>query len=369
MMKHKHISMSITERCNLNCIYCFEKSKSTKKMDFQTAINIIDKEIIESKEYDAITVDYMGGEPFLEFGLIKKICEYYWNRKTIKPVDFYTTTNGTLVHGDIKNWLEENHTRFTCVLSLDGVKEAHDINRCNSFDKIDLAFFRIMWPNQKVKSIVSEKTLSMLNESVQYLHRVGFPCIEIKLAYGFDWAETWKSKVFIEQLKKLIKFYLAHPEYVPCTFLNLNIKRVLEPISTIEKWCHAGGKTISYDMDGNRYPCRYFQDLRKENLLSLEQMWKIDLTEIQNDLQGVCRNCILHNLCRTCYALNFETNGHFGKKPLTSCKVTKDMAYMTAKLNKAKLEEKTLITDEEQEVMKACDIIFEIYNTNRWIIS
>lgn len=367
-MKAKHISMSITERCNLNCIYCFEKSKINKKMDFQTAIKLIDEEIMHSDEYDTITVDFMGGEPFLEFELIKKVCEYHWNRETIKPVNFYTTTNGTLVHGDIKKWLEENHTRFTCALSLDGVKEAHDINRCNSFDKIDIEFFRTMWPKQKVKSIVSEKTLSMLNESVQYLHKLGFPNIEIKLAYGFDWTESWKSEVFIEQLEKLIEFYLIHPEYVPCTFLNLKINKVLDPVSKIEKWCHAGGKTVSYDMDGNKYPCRYFQDLRKASLLSLEQMWEVNLTEIQNSLQGVCRNCILRNLCRTCYALNFETNGHFGKKPLTSCKVTRDMAYMTAKLNKAKLEEKTNITCEEQDVVRACDVIFEAYNTNSWIV-
>lgn len=46
MKKSKHISLSITERCNLNCIYCFEKSKSPQKMTFETAVEKIDFDIV-----------------------------------------------------------------------------------------------------------------------------------------------------------------------------------------------------------------------------------------------------------------------------------------------------------------------------------
>lgn len=370
MNNSKHISMSITERCNLNCIYCFEKSKMSKKMDFTTAVKIIDYEIHNSEGYESITVDFMGGEPFLEFELIKKVCNHYWNTKLTKPVMFYTTTNGTLVNGEIKDWLAENSARFTCALSLDGNKAAHDINRCNSFDKIDVEFFRSMWPQQKVKSIVSERTLSMLSESVKYMHFLGFPTIEIKLAYGFDWTEKWKSEMFLKQLNELIDFYVKKPEYEPCTFLNLKIEKVLYPASVIEKWCNAGEKTVSYDMDGDKYPCRFFQDLRKESLLTLSDIWKIDLANIHNGLEGVCRKCILRNLCRTCYALNFEVNGHFGKKPMSSCQVTKDMAYMTAKLIKTKLSIKKQqhLREEEKTILKACETVQLAYRSNNWIV-
>lgn len=371
MKKTKHISMSITERCNLNCVYCFEKSKVNKRMKYETAIKLIDNEINTPNEYDSITVDFMGGEPFLEFELIKKICHHYWKTQTAKPVYFYTTTNGTLVHGEIKKWLRENHAKFKCALSLDGIKQAHDINRCTSFDKIDIDFFRKMWPEQKVKSIVSEKTLSVLSDSVKYLHFLGFPNIEIKLAYGFDWTEKWKSEMFIKELEKLIDFYLEHTEYEPCSFLNLKIEKALAPLSVVEKWCQAGEKTISYDMDGDKYPCRYFQDLKKSKLLTLEEIWKTDFTSIQESLEGSCRKCILRNLCRTCYALNYEQNGKYGKKSFASCQVTRDMAYMTAKLRKAKISKKvhlSKLTDNEQLVLKTCEVIIERYQTKRWIL-
>ena len=357
MKKSKHISLSITERCNLNCIYCFEKSKSPQKMTFETAVEKIDFELIHSEEYKSVAVDFMGGEPFLEFDLIKKICEYYWSKQNDlpKPLTFFTTTNGTLVHGRIKEWLAEHSDRFVCALSLDGIPLAHDINRSNSFSRIDVSFFREMWPKQKVKSLVSAETLQFLADSVIYMHNLGFPQIEIKLAYGFDWTDISQGTLFMSELDKLKAFYLQHSEVNPCSFLNINVKEVLEPGTYIKKWCQAGERTISYDMDGNRYPCRYFQDLRKSGKLSLEDIWMVDYGKIQYELSGSCRTCLIRNLCRTCYALNYDVNGSFGVKTHMSCRVTQIMAYKTAQL----------ISDRESkaddDTLRACQLIIEAF--------
>ena len=66
MKQKKHISLSVTERCNLNCIYCFETSKSSKRISYETALAVIDKELNCRDEYDLVNIDFMGGEPFLE---------------------------------------------------------------------------------------------------------------------------------------------------------------------------------------------------------------------------------------------------------------------------------------------------------------
>ena len=48
----KHVSISITEKCNLNCIYCFENNKTPKTMPVETAIEIIEKELLEENIYN-----------------------------------------------------------------------------------------------------------------------------------------------------------------------------------------------------------------------------------------------------------------------------------------------------------------------------
>lgn len=68
---------------------------------------------------------FYGGEPFLNFPLIKEVVEY------VKQIDnetiFYITTNGTLLNSEIIDFLTENNILIT--FSLDGFKENHDRNR------------------------------------------------------------------------------------------------------------------------------------------------------------------------------------------------------------------------------------------------
>lgn len=125
-----------------------------------------------------------------------------------------------------------------------------------------------------------------------FLHQLGFSRIEIKLAYGFDESNADLCSIYENELKKLLGFYTDNPEYTPCLLLNLDFRKLLVKAEII-KWCDASIKTISYDMDGNKYPCRYFQDLRKSGKLSIEEMWAINYNEIQELLEPPCRKCII----------------------------------------------------------------------------
>ncbi len=319
----KHISLSITERCNLNCIYCFEKSKKQETMSFETAIRVLTNELENSPDFEEISCDFMGGEPFLEFNLIKDICEYFWSHPSNKKISFYTTTNGTLVHGEIKEWLRKNQNRFSCMLSLDGCEDSHNINRSNSYSKIDIPFFLEMWPDMKVKGITSQKTLKNLCENVVHLHELGFKNVEMKLAYGFDWNDAAFCQTLECELRKLKAYYLSHPSVIPCSLLNVDFLRVNYPGKEVRKWCNAGYNTVSYDMRGNLYPCRYFQDLVKTKHMVYDEIWKYDYKTIQHTLSGKCKNCLIRDLCRTCYAYNYEQSHDFGVKDMVACRITR----------------------------------------------
>ena len=366
-MKNKHIFLSITERCNLNCIYCFEKSKRPDSMSVETALEHIYREL-NSPDSESVTIDFMGGEPFLEFEKIKCICETVWAQEWNKSYSFYCATNGTLVHGEIKDWLYEHRDSFVCALSLDGTETAHNINRSNSFGKIDIDFFRTAWPGVRSKTICSKKTLGMLSDSIKYIYSLGFPDVDLKLAYSFDWSNKNEMDELCRQFDELIDFFTENPNLKPPSLLSIDLNELNYEGKPIKSWCTLGGSTISVDMYGKLFPCRYFQDLVRDNKISYEDLWKVDYANIEKTLKGKCVNCLIRDVCRTCYAYNLDTCGDFGIKNNYSCELSRVCAYSTAKLIIRKLEDKEDKNDAENKLTKSAKKVISAYNNDNWYI-
>lgn len=150
-----HLSSSmlvlvVTEACNLRCNYCvysdhypFIKGYSGKKMAWDVAKKAIDYYFDLHAERQRAgfkkrpMVGFYGGEPLLEFNLIKRIVDYC-TTKDLKPT-YYITTNGTLINQDIIDFLLNEDVVLT--VSLDGDKYQHDRNRVfksgqGTFDQI-----------------------------------------------------------------------------------------------------------------------------------------------------------------------------------------------------------------------------------------
>jgi radical SAM protein with 4Fe4S-binding SPASM domain len=296
----KIVSLILTQNCNLACTYCYEYNKSKREMSFSNAIEIIESFLLDtSNDYDECLIDFYGGEPFLNFPLLKKICEYVWSKKWEKPYLFFATTNGTLVHGEIRDWLLTNKEKFHIALSIDGTKEMQDTNRSNSYSKIDLPFFRETWVNIEVKMTISKETLPSLAQGVIYLHSFGFN-IRNNLAYGIDWVEPVNIQILSEELNKMIYYYLKYPEIKPCSLIDLKIE---DREFSDKKWCRVGTHMVVFDVDGKNYPCHGFlpTSIGKEEA-EKSRTFKFDLNE--DLLDKKCRGCILYNFCPTCYASN-----------------------------------------------------------------
>lgn len=95
----------------------------------------------KKEQIDYVEILFHGGEPFIAFQRIKDICEWLWAQEWPTKYICYATTNGTLIHNEVKEWLMKNKERFIVGLSLDGTREMHNRNRSNSYDKIDIPFF------------------------------------------------------------------------------------------------------------------------------------------------------------------------------------------------------------------------------------
>lgn len=328
-------TLTLTENCNLACIYCYEHNRNGRSMSLNTAKDILGKAFRSIGKNDRLTIDFFGGEPFLEYEKIKEIVEYVNEKATTgcftSKYQFFATTNGTLIHGEVQEWLRK-HKNFTLGLSLDGNKYMHDVNRSNSFNKIDLDFFLTMYPKQPVKMTISDKTLLHLAEGVIYCHKKGFE-ISCNLAYGIDWTNSVYAAQLEQQLDQLILFYLDHPDIKPCSLLNrkLAIVGISKPKTTVHRWCGAGTAMHTFDCDGTYYPCQFFMPIscgeeKSENSKAIPFFEEIPLLLLDEK----CRDCIISATCPTCYGSNYFESGNIYHKNDAQCALEKITLYENA---------------------------------------
>ena len=129
--KRRICTLVITHSCNLNCLYCYEHKKDSLTMPFELAKKLLEYEFkyIEScSEFDELEIDFMGGEPLLEFSLIRKISEWLWSKQWPCPYICFATTNGTLISNDNREWhrtaIPMSSHHFKCCLSLRSQRSA-----------------------------------------------------------------------------------------------------------------------------------------------------------------------------------------------------------------------------------------------------
>lgn len=293
-------------------------------MTLDMAKSIISEALLADDDCDFIEFDFHGGELALAFGRLKEICDWLWAQDWPKEYACYGTTNGTLIHNEIQDWFAANSNRFRLGLSLDGTREMHNLNRSNSYDNIDLDFFKATWPDQSCKMTVSKLSLPYLCECIKHVHSLGFS-FSANLAYGLDWDDSLLS-VYRDQLAAVCKFYLDNPDLKVVNLLNLPIFMVgLADISDTvprKKWCGTGSSMVCFAPDGKKYPCQAFMPSSEvvdgEQLLS-----KFKFDDIDNFLDDKCKNCIFERACPTCYAHNFMESGNLRSRVQGLCKYRK----------------------------------------------
>lgn len=325
------LTLVVTHHCNLNCIYCYEHNKTNKKrMSFTIAQNTL-QHYLTTGTYDEIRIGFIGGEPLLEFDLIKDICEWVWSNKWNKKFIFYATTNGTIMTSEMRNWFTNHRQYFWLTLSLDGTRETHNRNRCNSFDKIDLEFFKINWPNQPVKMTISDSHLDTLAEDVIFIHNKGFEINGCNFAEGIEMIDfDRKIPIIANQYEKLIDYYLNHPEHEARIF-QLPLAECEFETKEHKKRCGTGENMAVIDFDGKIYPCTFFSPVSMDSN-QLQNVLNIDFTDINNFIDNLCCNdCYIYPICHGCYGDNYVITGKMASRSKQKCELNKLKAVAVAK--------------------------------------
>lgn len=348
-MYSRHLFIKTNQSCNLNCIYCYEKEKSNKIFDsdivYQKVSNILQKKTLHGTK-----IKLIGGEPFLVFDTIRKFCEKIWNLQLDERIHFQITTNGTLVHGEIQDWLKENKDNIDCKLSLDGDKISQDINRPNSFERIDIPFFVETWNNCTVNMVVTPETIPYLAKNVIFLHEQRLKNIVPIFAVLTDWQNRGLQRKYYEQLMLLADYYFTYPSIKRCHILNLRLDRLL---SNEDCTICDIGKKIIYDVDSEKhYPCHLFfpsvcgnkypKDL---DMLDFSKRSHFELTS--------CSTCSFINICHTCYAANFIERGALGKRDMTICEYRKIDFLINAQIEYQRIINQENISNVDYNIMQA----------------
>ena len=324
----KALCLNISHDCNMSCEYCFAGkgdygTTGGKLMSEETGTNAVKFLMKNSKNRKNLEVDFFGGEPLLNFDVVKNIVfkTRELEKKYNKNVRFTLTTNGTLLNGDKIDFINEHISNI--VLSLDGLQETNDNMRKynggeGSYSKIVPLYQKLIEKREKYKDYYIRGTFTGKNlnfaKDVIHMRELGFINVSIEpvvatedndyairkedLPVIFREYETLAREIIRRERKQENIFNFFHfnidLENGPCVY-----KR--------SKGCGSGSEYLAVTPDGNIYPCHQFAGNEKYMLGNVNT----DDVKLNKDLMKNFHgnNIITNEHCKKCWAKYFCGGG------------------------------------------------------------
>lgn len=342
--------LMITHTCNLNCSYCYETHKSNRNMTIEQAKTIIASEaemVFNSEEYDELQIDFMGGEPLVNFNLIKEIVEWLESDAINVPWICFATTNATLLDDERKAWFTEHRNSISLGASYDGTGNMQSTNRGTDRYHIDLEFFYNLWPDQGFQMTISKETLPNLAEGVLYVQRKGYS-LNAALAQGLEWTRE-DAKLYREQLCILKDAYLKDLTLQPLNRLTRFVEVHDAPKSEYKQihGCGSGHNMVTYDINGKKFGCHMFSTivLGDKAIGTTEINW--DDPELM--VETYCEECVLRQFCPTCPGFNLKYRGALNRRDKRWCPLVLAEALTACEFQVERLSMLPSLTKEDAE--------------------
>ena len=342
----KAMCLNNSHDCQLRCKYCFASTgdfgQGRKLMTFETGKHAIDFLLENSGDRKNLELDFFGGEPLMNFKVVKQIVEYARSREAEfnKKFRFTITTNGLLLDDEKIEFI--NKEMSNVVLSIDGRKEINDYFRVlpngqGCYDMILPKYQKLVAgrgdKEYYVRGTFTNKNLDFSND-VFALYEAGFDQISIEpvVGEGDEYALTEKelSAVFkeyenlanriLENEKKGGKFNFFHfmidLDQGPCA-----IKRL--------RGCGCGNDYVAITPDGDIYPCHQFVGMEEYKMGNIDegtfnQEMKADFANCHVYSKPECRKCWAKFYCSGgCNANNYQYVGDVRSAHKISCELEK----------------------------------------------
>ncbi|CAM3791336.1 radical SAM protein [Hathewaya histolytica] len=337
------ITLMVAQECNLRCRYCYGDDGEYSEcglMSIQTARQAI-KFLMENSSNKDVEVIFFGGEPLINFKLIKESVAYSKElaEEYKKHVDFSMTTNATLVNKDIAEFLKENN--FFITISIDGDEKIHNTNRFYSNKKGSykdvikgLEILKEVAVPMVARATASPENIDFV-KSAEHLIDLDFQSLFISEALNlFKTDDDYKilKNEYIKMVNQL-KLYLENENYKGIKKNNniIKILRALHKAGLRNKFCGAMINMMTIDKDGYLYPCHRFVANKEYKIGNVFDGVNDDKYNqiIEKDLSLVGRNkcfsCWAYNICGGgCPNENLLATGKCNEPFLKKCEVFKD---------------------------------------------
>jgi len=343
----KAMCLHVAHDCNLRCKYCF-----ASQGDFEGTRSLMSAEVGKksllylvqnSGNRKNLEVDFFGGEPLMNFEVVKELVEYgrSLEKEYNKNFRFTITTNGTLLTDENIDYI--NKTMDNVVLSIDGRKEVNDtmryfVNGKGIYDNI-MPKFKKLVEKRGDKTYYVRGTFTKYNtdfsKDVIHLANNGFkltsvePVVtEAKYDYALD--ETDLPKIFEEYellSEEIIKRYGTENEFEFFHFMNdltqgpCIIKRV--------SGCGAGSEYLAISPEGDIYPCHQFvgnEEFKMGNILdgNLNPALGDSFKNANVYTKEKCKDCWAKFYCSGgCHANAYNFNKDISKPYELGCEMEK----------------------------------------------
>jgi len=305
-------------------------------MSRETAIKAVDLFIKENNEKAKLS--FFGGEPLLQFGLVKELTKYAQEKGKQKGIDvnFSIATNGTLVDEEVLEFFEEYD--FRVELSIDGDEKSHNINRPmrnggNSYQAVvkNLSELQKRAGHVAVTGVITPETALHLSQNSQHVvDELGVKSYIMVADYTAPWKEEHLSTV-LDQLLMLEDWYLEKSRRGDAFYYSLFDVHIAAHIRGGFKpgdLCDVGRKVCAVGEDGRVFPCVRFagKPLKAKNYVlghvDTGLNWKkcSDISAENLKPRTQCNDCNLDGRCITyCPCLNWDTTGSLSEVPGILC--------------------------------------------------
>ena len=319
----KALCLHIAHDCNLACRYCFagegEYQGDRSLMSYEVGKKALDFLVANSGSRRNLEVDFFGGEPLMNFQVVKDLVAYGRSLEEThdKKFRFTLTTNGVLLNDDIMEFA--NKEMGNVVLSIDGRKEVHDRMRpfrkgAGSYDLIVPKFQKFADSRHQEKYYVRGTfTHNNLDFSKDVLHLadLGFKQISVEPVVA---QETDSYAIREEDLPQLMEEYenLAlemvkrHGKENDFNFFHFMIDLEGGPcVAKRLSGCGSGTEYLAVTPTGDLYPCHQF--VGNTDFL----MGNVDDGVVNTDLRDEFKSCNVYakDKCRECFARFYCSGG------------------------------------------------------------